>query len=132
MANNKAVTNKVMDFGRVLLPLGRRVVEEFSKASMFFLPIYQLKRQPALFTANHETAFSAEPSQPARNRSRDLSPEEWRFSLVPSALPAAAPVRRCSRNNANIALRKKIIQGMEPGEMLPLALAIDERKPEGR
>jgi hypothetical protein len=35
MANTRAVTNKVIDFRRVLLPVGRRVVEAFSKMCMF-------------------------------------------------------------------------------------------------
>jgi hypothetical protein len=39
MASNKAMTTKVMDFGRVLLPVGRRVVEEFFKTSIVVSPV---------------------------------------------------------------------------------------------
>jgi hypothetical protein len=48
--------NKVTDFGRVLLPAGRRVAEKFFSVSKFFSQMSQLRLQPAVFTANHETA----------------------------------------------------------------------------
>jgi hypothetical protein len=35
MASRSVVRNKVTDFGRVLLPVGRRVVEELFRVSMF-------------------------------------------------------------------------------------------------
>jgi hypothetical protein len=35
MANTKAVTNRVIDFERVLLPVDRRVVVEFFRVFMF-------------------------------------------------------------------------------------------------
>jgi hypothetical protein len=64
---------------------------------------------------------------------KGFEPGRNALSLVPLALPAATPVRRClAQQHQCIALRKKIIAGLEPGEMLPLTLGTDEGKPEGR
>ena len=55
-----------------------------------------------------------------------LSPEEWRFLSLPWR---CRPQRRSGaawRNNANALHFAKNIEGMEPGEILPLTLATDE------
>jgi hypothetical protein len=59
-----------------------------------------------------------------------LSPEEWRYLWsrgdasrnAGPALPGATTPMRCTS--------LKIIEGMEPGEMLPLTLGTDEGEPE--
>ncbi|HEY5027227.1 MAG TPA: hypothetical protein VIK39_02375 [Candidatus Angelobacter sp.] len=49
------------------------------------------------------------------------------LSLAPLALQAATPVRRCLAQQCQcITLSQKIIEGREPGEMLPLTLGTDE------
>jgi hypothetical protein len=61
-----------------------------------------------------------------------LSPEECAFSRSPGvagrnagpALPGATMPMHCTS--------QKIIEGMEPGEILPLTLEADEGKPEAK
>ena len=57
MANSRAVTNKVTEFERLLLLVGRRAVVEFFKAFMFLFVLPNVSdetEQHAIFTANHE------------------------------------------------------------------------------
>jgi hypothetical protein len=57
MANSIAVMNTVIDFWGLLLPVGRRAVEEFFKAFMFLFVLPNVSdetEQHAIFTADHE------------------------------------------------------------------------------
>jgi hypothetical protein len=67
MANTKAVTNRVIDFERVLRPVGRRVVVEFFRVFMFLFVLPNVSDETnntRFFTANREgTTFLAWPER---------------------------------------------------------------------
>jgi len=57
MANTKAVTNRVIDFERVLLPVDRRVVVEFFRVFMFLFVLPNVSDETnntRFFTDDHE------------------------------------------------------------------------------
>jgi len=99
MANTKAVTNRVIDFERVLLPVDRRVVVEFFRVFMFLFVL------PNVSDETNNTQFFTpimkdHVSCLARTEARHelvvgiLSPEGIKLSLLPLMLPAATPIMR--------------------------------------
>jgi hypothetical protein len=54
----------------------------------------QVRRQLAIFTANHEIAFRASLSSAGTKLLRILSPEEWLLSRVPISVAGGATVWR--------------------------------------
>ena len=70
-------------------------------------------------------------NQPGTKLFKGFEPGRMALSLVPWR---CRPQRRSGaawRNNAKCT-SQKIVEGMEPGEMLPLALGTDEEKPEAK
>jgi hypothetical protein len=88
MANSSAVTNKVRGFERLLLPVGRRVAEIFSKAFMFCLPNVSDETTTAIFTANRENRVSAGLNQSGTKLFEGFEPGRIVLSLIPLVLPA--------------------------------------------
>jgi len=120
--------NTVIDFGRVLLPVGRRAVEELFKAFMFLFVLPNVSdetEQHAIFTANHEgPRFRPGLNQPGtKTVAGILSPEGLCLLWSHGDIGRNAELGAAWHTNTNALQCAKIFKaGWSPEKMLPLAL----------
>jgi hypothetical protein len=128
MANSIAVMNTVIDFWGLLLPVGRRAVEEFFKAFMFLFVLPNVSdetEQHAIFTADHEgPRFRPGLNQPRHETVAGiLSPEGLCLLLSRGDANRNAELGAARHNNTNaLQFAKSFKSGWSPEKMLPLAL----------
>jgi hypothetical protein len=79
----------------------------------------QVRRQLAIFTANHEIAFRASLSSAGTKLLRILSPEEWLLSRVPISVAGGATVARPGATIYQCTALPNFLKGWSPEEMLP-------------
>src|ERR1043166_1419939 len=116
MANTKAVTNREIDFERVLLPVDRRVVVEFFRVFMFLfvLPNVSDETNNTQFftTIMKDHVFLPDPNgSPARNFCRDFEPGRNESFSGPLMLSATTPNQALLAQQTSMHFQKNFCSG---------------------